>query len=224
MKPSVPCSHGSTCSCTKGARTRMPQKPRMTLGIAASISTSGEIDPAHAGGRQQAQVEADRDRDRRAEQQRHEGADGGAEEQRAGAEFVEVRLPGRVDEEAQPELRDRRAGAVHDLVADQRGSPRRRAARRAGRRRRAARRRSGRPLAAARGGERRGVRAGPRGLAVALIGAQRRGDRTRCHPFASIFTGLTQLSCSQDRNNFTHCYIVCTHTCFHEIETNSAVP
>ena len=31
------------CSWTKGARISIPQKPRITLGIAASISTSGEI-------------------------------------------------------------------------------------------------------------------------------------------------------------------------------------
>ena len=119
MKPNVLCSKGSMCSCTKGARTSRPQKPRMTLGIAASISTSGEIDAADPGRRQQAQVEADRDRDRRAQRQRHERGDEGAEEERAGAEFVEVRLPGRVGEEAEPELRDRRHRAVHDLVADQ---------------------------------------------------------------------------------------------------------
>ena len=55
----------------------------------------------------------------------------GAEEQRAGAEVAEVRLPGRVGEEAEPELRDRRRGAVDDLVGDQDDQRRPRAARRA---------------------------------------------------------------------------------------------
>ena len=41
MKPRWSCSHGSMWPCAKGARMRIPQKPRMTLGIAASISTSG---------------------------------------------------------------------------------------------------------------------------------------------------------------------------------------
>ena len=44
-KPSVLCRNGSTCACTKGARTSRPQKPRMTLGIAASSSTSGPTTP-----------------------------------------------------------------------------------------------------------------------------------------------------------------------------------
>ena len=38
------------CSWTKGARIRSPQKPRMTLGIAASISTSGEMIPRTPAG------------------------------------------------------------------------------------------------------------------------------------------------------------------------------
>ena len=119
MKPSVSCSQGSMCDWTKGARTRIPQKPRMTLGIAASISTSGRDHAAHAARRQQAEEEADRDRDRRADRQRDEGADDGAEDERAGAVDVEVGLPGGVGEEAEPELGDRRAGAVNDLVGDQ---------------------------------------------------------------------------------------------------------
>ncbi len=43
MKPKVPCSQGSMSEWTNGARTISPQKPRMTLGIAASISTRGAI-------------------------------------------------------------------------------------------------------------------------------------------------------------------------------------
>ena len=44
-KPSVLCRNGSTWACTNGARTSRPQKPRMTLGIAASNSTSGPTTP-----------------------------------------------------------------------------------------------------------------------------------------------------------------------------------
>ena len=50
MKPSVSCSQGSKVPCTNGARIRMPQKPRMTLGMAASISTSGPITPRTPAG------------------------------------------------------------------------------------------------------------------------------------------------------------------------------
>jgi len=35
--------NGSRWCCMKGPRTRIPQRPRMTLGIAASISTSAPI-------------------------------------------------------------------------------------------------------------------------------------------------------------------------------------
>ena len=41
VKPRTSCSAGSMCACMKGASTMIPQKPRITLGIAASISTSG---------------------------------------------------------------------------------------------------------------------------------------------------------------------------------------
>ena len=75
MKPSVSCRNGSTWSLHERGEDEKPQKPRMTLGIAASISTSGEITPLHPGGRQQAEEEADRDRERAADQQREERAD-----------------------------------------------------------------------------------------------------------------------------------------------------
>ncbi len=50
MKPSLSCRNGSSVPWTKGARTSTPQKPRMTLGIAASISTSGATTPRTPGG------------------------------------------------------------------------------------------------------------------------------------------------------------------------------
>ena len=40
MKPRVLWSHGSTWSARNGPSTRMPQSPRTTVGIAASISTN----------------------------------------------------------------------------------------------------------------------------------------------------------------------------------------
>ena len=55
---------------------------------------------------------------------------------RAGAEDVEVRLPGRVGEEAEAELRDRGTGAVDDLVRRSRSDARRPPAGRRERRRR----------------------------------------------------------------------------------------
>ena len=62
-----------------GPRTMIPHKPRITLGIAASISTSAPIDvPDHAWGELR-QVESDPDRQRRGEQQRDEGRDRRAE-------------------------------------------------------------------------------------------------------------------------------------------------
>jgi hypothetical protein len=42
-KPSTLWRNGSRWACRKGPNTRMPQNPRITLGIAASISTSGPI-------------------------------------------------------------------------------------------------------------------------------------------------------------------------------------
>ena len=90
MNPSVSCSQGSRCSWTKGASTKRPQKPRITEGIAASISTSGETmprtPPAPAGSGR------GRSRSRSAPQQQgHQGSDGGAEQKRPGTEHFEVR-------------------------------------------------------------------------------------------------------------------------------------
>ena len=44
-KPSALCRNGSRFLCRNGASTTIPQNPRMTLGMAASISTSGPITP-----------------------------------------------------------------------------------------------------------------------------------------------------------------------------------
>ena len=64
----TPFSHGPNSSWTNGPRTRMPQRPRTTLGIAASISTSDADDAPDAVGRDFAEVEPDRDRDRAGDQ------------------------------------------------------------------------------------------------------------------------------------------------------------
>ena len=45
-QPRKLCSHGSSVSRTHGPKTRMPQSPRTTLGIAASSSTSVAIGAA----------------------------------------------------------------------------------------------------------------------------------------------------------------------------------
>ena len=49
-KPSVLSSHGSRCSATQGPKTRMPQRPSTTLGIAASSSTIVAIGAASRRG------------------------------------------------------------------------------------------------------------------------------------------------------------------------------
>ena len=103
-KPRWSWSQGSRCAWTNGARMRMPQNPRITLGIAASSSTIGPRTALMPRGRQQAEIEPDRDADRRREQQRHGGADRGAVEQRARAELVEVGRPARIAQEPEPEL------------------------------------------------------------------------------------------------------------------------
>ncbi len=54
----------------------MPQNPRMTLGMAASISTSGPITPTHVLRGHRAQIQADRDSDRDRQHQRAERGDG----------------------------------------------------------------------------------------------------------------------------------------------------
>ena len=59
----------------------MPQRPRTTLGIAASISTSASPGPAAAARSELAQEERDRDRERRGEHEGTERGDGGAEEE-----------------------------------------------------------------------------------------------------------------------------------------------
>ena len=146
MKPSVSCRNGSSVPWTKGASTNTPQKPRMTLGIAASISTSGAMIPAHPRGRQQAQVEADRDRDRRSR------AASAAKELTAvpkssepAPKLTEVRLPGRRGEEVRARTW-RSPGRPRAPPGRRSGrSSRRRAGRRGGRPRRGRGRRSGRP-------------------------------------------------------------------------------
>ena len=45
MNPSLRCSHGSRWFARNGPRTRIPQRPRTTLGIAASISISEPTTP-----------------------------------------------------------------------------------------------------------------------------------------------------------------------------------
>ena len=45
MNPRLRCSQGSTCIPRNGPSTKMPQRPRTTLGIAASISTSVAMIP-----------------------------------------------------------------------------------------------------------------------------------------------------------------------------------
>ncbi len=61
IQPSTSCSAGSTVERRNGARTKIPQRPRITLGIAASSSTSGPITAPARPGSEQAQVDADRD-------------------------------------------------------------------------------------------------------------------------------------------------------------------
>jgi hypothetical protein len=76
-------------------------------------------DSAHATGCQQGQVEPDRNRERRGQQERHPRADDRSVERSAGAEDVLVRLPERVGDEAETELGDRGAGPVDHLVGHQ---------------------------------------------------------------------------------------------------------
>ena len=101
-----------------GARTMMPQKPRITLGIAASISTSGPMTPRRRCGASRLRNRPIDDADRHAEQQRHGRRHGRPEQQRQRAEPVEVRLPLSAREEAEAELVDRQVRARDDLVGE----------------------------------------------------------------------------------------------------------
>ena len=74
--------------------------------------------PRKPFGRQLAQVEADRDRDRRREDERDRRGDDGAEDEVAGAEDALDRVPGGAGQEAEAEVADREARAVEDLVGD----------------------------------------------------------------------------------------------------------
>ena len=67
---------------------------------------------------QLAQIEPDRNRERRRDQKREERGDGGAPDQIERAEPDVDRIPALARDERQPELRDRRVGDVEDLPAD----------------------------------------------------------------------------------------------------------
>ena len=148
MKPRCSCSHGSRWCARNGPSTRMPQRPRTTLGIAASISTSEPTMPRTPPRRELAQPEGDRDRERGGDDERDQRADRGAVDERQRAEDLLDGIPGLVGDEAEPVLLDRRPGEIEDLPEDRaeqddRGKRRRKRDLRAGRRRRCGRRGDG---------------------------------------------------------------------------------
>ena len=103
VQPRMSFSHGPNWSCTTGPRMMMPQRPSTTLGIAASISTSEPTTPRTPARRKLAQIEADRDRHGRGEQ---DGQAGDVERRNEEIECTELvcdGVPGLVPDEAEPE-------------------------------------------------------------------------------------------------------------------------
>ena len=84
--------------------------------------------PAHRRRRELAQEQADRDRERRGEQDRAERRDDGADDQVARAELVHDRVPLVVPEEREVEDLDRRPRAVGDAPDDRGDDQQRRSA------------------------------------------------------------------------------------------------
>ena len=75
---------------------------------------------AHAARSELTQVERDRDRERRRDQQRDQRGDRRPVDERKRAELLVDGIPRRPGDEAEPEVGDRRAGQVEDLVDDRR--------------------------------------------------------------------------------------------------------
>ena len=118
MKPSTSCSAGSIVERRKGPRTMIPQRPMMTLGTAASISTSGPITAAVLRPLIKLRYRPIAIPSGAAKQQRASARHKRAVDQRPGAEDGVV-VPGSVEEKAEPVLGDRGARGVDDLVDDQ---------------------------------------------------------------------------------------------------------
>ena len=87
------------CARMKGPSTKMPQRPMTTLGTAASIWISEPITPRIERRGELAEEEADRDRQRRGEQERAERGHERADDELARAEDLGDRVPVAVPDE-----------------------------------------------------------------------------------------------------------------------------
>ena len=120
MKPKWSLRNGSTCGSRNGPMTRIPHRPRTTLGMAARSSTSDAHRRPQPPRGELAQEEADRDRDRHREHQRERRRHQRCPRCRSsGAELVGDRVPLGRGEEPEAERRDGRGSLVDHLVRDQ---------------------------------------------------------------------------------------------------------